>query len=71
MEINTYCDCACHVHAEISPDHQCFPVCAPCAFCRQPIRILFLREHQEACPQRLALAPVEQRTALKLAAAAP
>ncbi len=46
--ITTRCDCACHDHhAWRGCAAECF--CAPCAYCMEPIRLIFLRAHQEAC----------------------
>jgi hypothetical protein len=68
--ISTYCECSCHTGVDHGPDHQCLPVCARCVFCGRPVKLIFLSEHQAQCAARLALSHVEQRVALRHAAAA-
>jgi len=68
--ISVYCDCDCHDlgRDHKDPGHQCFPVCAPCAFCHVPVRVIFLADHQATCPARAAFSLPERRTVLRQAA---
>jgi len=47
--ISTICDCSCHKTSSDRRGGACECFCAPCAFCRQPVRLIFLKQHQEIC----------------------
>lgn len=47
--LSIYCDCSCHVRADGRTNHNGCCFCAPCAFCRRSVRLIFLRQHQDLC----------------------